>query len=81
MARYGSVRSSISRYAASASAMPKVCVTRSDTCEPAAGQQVEDRLEVASLGPAHLAGREVHAPGLVGRLVAAGTVGPGEPER
>ena len=49
--------------------------------EPPAGQQVEHGLEVAPLGPAHLAGREVDAPCLVGGLVAAGAVGPGEAQR
>ena len=49
--------------------------------EPARGEQVEHGFLVPALGPAHLPGRVVDPPGLVGRLVPARPVGAGEQQR
>ena len=48
--------------------------------QAAGGHQAQDLLEVAALGPAHVAGGVVDAVLLVGRVVAAGAVGAGDDE-
>ncbi len=45
-----------------------------------AGDQVDEALEIAALGPADVAGRVVDALQLVPVVVPAGAVGPGEPD-
>ena len=80
MARYGSAPLLDQPYAAVAPADVEGVRHQVRDGEPARGEQVEHRLEVAPLGPAHLPGRVVDAPRLVGRVVPAGAVGAGEPQ-
>ena len=68
------------RYASAASSIGKRCVVSSDGFDAAGSHEIEERLHVALLRPADVAGGEVAAALLVVAVVAAGAVRAGHAE-